>query len=327
MPIILLWGNDAAALAQKIETQIATVVDPAWTSLNLSRFDGKQPENAIRALGEARTPPFGSGGRVVLLMHSPFCNECTSELANHFEVVFQLIPATSYLLLCNPAKPDGRLRSTKAIRAQVKQGLAEEQGFQVPAVWDIAGQRQFVERAANNHNLTLDSEGTTALIEAIGNDSARLSLELQKLSLYSGSCDQKRPITAAAVNALVDCRCTNVFQAGNALLLGDVSDAISLLDALLDTGEPALRIVVALSGQIRRWLWLSLLEQQGERSSEVIAKAVGISNPKQVYFMRKQLQGCHPKQLLMLLKQMLEIEVDLKRGVSPGNAFRDGLLS
>ncbi|MFL0732735.1 MAG: DNA polymerase III subunit delta, partial [Prochlorococcus sp.] len=90
---------------------------------------------------------------------------------------------------------------------------------------------------------------------------------------------------------------------------------------------PALRIVATLTGQIRGWLWVSLLEQQGERDVNVIAKAAGIGNPKRIYVMRKQLQGRPPQRFLKLLSRLLEVEAALKRGALPGDAFRDGLIS
>ena len=71
---------------------------------------------------------------------------------------------------------------------------------------------------------------------------------------------------------------------------------------------------------------MSLLEQQGERDVEVIAKAAGIGNPKRIYVMRKQLQGRPPKRFLSLMGRLLEIEALIKRGALPGNAFRYGLL-
>ena len=84
--------------------------------------------------------------------------------------------------------------------------------------------------------------------------------------------------------------------------------------------------MATLTGQIRGWLWVSLLEQQGERDVTVIAKAAGIGNPKRIYVMRKQLQGRPPKRFLSLLGRLLEVEARLKRGAQPGDAFRDGLL-
>jgi DNA polymerase-3 subunit delta len=157
-------------------------------------------------------------------------------------------------------------------------------------------------------------------VDAIGTDSARLESELRKLSLRSTT------ISAELVAELVGGLATNALQVGDALLEGNPGDAIARWDALIDAGEPALRIVATLTGQIRGWLWVSLMEQQGERDVAVIAKAAGIGNPKRIYVMRKQLQGRPPQRFLSLLGRLLEVEARLKRGSQPGDAFRDGLL-
>ena len=320
MPIQLLWGDDSAALDRAIQTVINNDVDPNWASVNVSRLDGSDAAQARQALEEASTPPLGAGARVVLLQRSPFCNACPSNLAERFESALDGIPESTHLLLCNPAKPDGRLRTTKALMKRVKAGAASERSFKLPAVWDGAGQRQLVERTADELNLSLEPAALDALIDAIGNDSARLTMELQKLALHAESSGAK------AVETLISGLSTNALQVGDALLAGDPGLAIALLDALFDAGEPALRVVATLTGQIRGWLWVLLLEQQGERDVGVIAKAAGIGNPKRIYVMRKQLQGRSPQRCLNLLGRLLQVEAALKRGTQPGDAFRDGLL-
>ena len=334
MPIHLIWGDDAAAQEHAIESLISEVIDPAWSSINLSRLDGADSGQATQALEEARTPPFGGGDRIVLLQRSPFCNACPSELSDRFENALELIPATSHLVLCNPNKPDGRLRTTKALQKLVKLKQANEKSFVLPAIWDGAGQRELVERTARDLGLQLKPEATTALVEAIGNDSTRLKSELQKLALHAETYKEGRTtgeastlICAENVAALIEGMATNALQVGDSLLAGQAGEAIARLDALLDAGEPALRIVATLTGQIRGWLWVSLLEQQGERDVSVIAKAAGIGNPKRIYVMRKQLQGRPPQRFLKLLSRLLEVEAALKRGALPGDAFRDGLIS
>ncbi len=334
MPIHLIWGDDAAALEHAIESLISEVIDPAWSSINLSRLDGADSGQATQALEEARTPPFGGGDRIVLLQRSPFCNACPSELSDRFENTLELIPATSHLVLSNPNKPDGRLRTTKALQKLVKLKQANEKSFVLPAIWDGAGQRELVERTARDLGLQLKPEATTALVEAIGNDSTRLKSELQKLALHAETYKEGRTtgeastlICAENVAALIEGMATNALQVGDSLLAGQAGEAIARLDALLDAGEPALRIVATLTGQIRGWLWVSLLEQQGERDVSVIAKAAGIGNPKRIYVMRKQLQGRPPQRFLNLLSRLLEVETALKRGAIPSDAFRDGLLS
>ena len=71
MPIHLLWGDDEAARTRAVETLISHHTDPAWQSINLARLDGNEAGQAAQALGEARTPPFGGGDRVVVLQRSP----------------------------------------------------------------------------------------------------------------------------------------------------------------------------------------------------------------------------------------------------------------
>jgi DNA polymerase-3 subunit delta len=316
MPIHLLWGDDEAARSRAVEALVARLADPSWAAINVSRLDGNDPAQASRALEEARTPPFGAGARVVVLQRSPFCSACPAELAAQLEASLALIPADCHLLLCSPGKPDARLRTTKALRQ-----LAEEQSFALPAPWDGEGLLELSRRTAAELGLKLTPEAAEALSEAIGSDSSRLASELEKLALY---CEGT--IGREAVEALVGGRSTNGLAVGDALLAGRPADAIALVDALLAANEPALRLVAALSNQIRGWLWVALLESRGETDATVIAKAAGIGNPKRIYVMRKQIRGRSPSQLLDLLSRVLEVEMALKRGVEPGDAFRDDFL-
>ena len=330
MPIHLLWGDDEAARSRAVETLVAERTDPAWQSINLARLDGNDAAQASQALEEARTPPFGGGDRVVVLQRSPFCNQCPAELAEQLEAALPLVPANCHLVLVSSGKPDARLRTTKALQKLVKTGEAREQSFQLPAVWDGAGQIELVQRTARELGLQLEPAAAEALSDAIGSDSARLASELEKLALYVGAQPGTKtpqpPITAAAVEALVGSHATNALQVGDALLAGQPAEAVALVDALLVANEPALRIVATLCGQIRGWLWVSLLDQQGESDVNAIAKAAGIGNPKRIYVMRKQIRGRKPARFLALLRQLLEVEAALKRGSEPGDAFRDGFL-
>ena len=324
MPIHLFWGDDEAARNRAVDALIQQVCDPSWQSINLTRLDGNDQGQAAQALAEARTPPLGAGDRLVLLQRSPFCNQCPADLASQLEAALGQIPDHCHLVLVNGAKPDARLRTTKALK-----GMAEERSFNLPAVWDGAGQVELVSRTAREMGLAVEPAAAEALAEAIGSDSARLASELEKLSLYAGTGKAGgpgAPITAAAVAALIGSHATSSLQVGDALLAGQSAEAIALVEQLLEVNEPALRIVAALSSQIRGWLWVSLLDAQGEQDVAVIAKAAGIGNPKRIYVMRKQIRGRPPGRFLSLLGQLLEVEAALKRGMDPGDAFRDGFL-
>ncbi len=332
MPIHLIWGNDSAATTRAIENLVETVIDPAWSSVNLSRADGSDNEQAKKALEEIRTPPFGNGGRLVIIKCSPFCNGCSTELAKCFEEVLELIPQTNHLIINNTNKPDARLRTTKALKALIKAKKAYENSFVLPAIWDSLGQQELIKQTAKELGLELSPKATSILVEMIGNDSTRLTSELQKLALFAerategNNTDQKIFISPEAVNALIDGLATNALQMGESLLSNNLGEAITQLNAMLDQGEPALRILATLTNQVRGWLWVSLLEKTGEKDVAVIAKAAGIANPKRIYVMRKQIQGIKISRFLNLLESLLEIEVGLKKGALPADAFKDGLL-
>jgi DNA polymerase-3 subunit delta len=323
MPIHLFWGDDEAARNRAVEALVQEQLDPSWASLNLSRLDGNDSAQAAQALEESRTPPFGAGARVVVVQRSPFCSQCPAELAEGFEAALGQVADGCHLLLVSSGKPDARLRTTKALQKLVKAGQAHEQSFALPAIWDGAGQVELVSRTARELGLTLEPAAAEALADAIGSDSARLASELEKLSLYRAP---GAPISGEAVQALVGGQSTNALAVGDALLAGQPAEAIARLDALLEANEPALRIVAALSSQIRGWLWVTLLERAGEQDVAVIAKAAGIGNPKRIYVMRKQIRGRQPAVFLRLLSQLLDVEAALKRGTEAGDAFRDGFL-
>ncbi len=334
MPIHLIWGDDSAASERAIDLLITEIIDPTWLSINLSRLDGADLPQASKALEEVRTPPFGNGGRVVLVKRSPFCNGCPNELVAIFEDVLELIPEQTHLILTHPNKPDGRLKTTKALQRLIASNQATERKFVLPPIWDGAGQRALVERMAKELGLKLERDATSNLIDAIGNDSERLNSELQKLALHA-QINQKNSqqgssnilITAESVSELIQGISTNVFQIGDALLQNDIGNAISRLDALLNQGEPALRLLATLIGQVRGWLWVSLLEQEGEQDVNFIAKSAGIGNPKRIYVIRKQIKGISTNHFLSLLSRLLAVEGALKQGIPPKYAFRDGLLT
>ena len=119
MPIHLIWGDDYEATNREIIETTQRVVDPSWKSFNYSQIDGNDQKQNFRALEEVQSAPLGSGGRVVLVRRSPFCNGCSVELANKLEQAIKLIPDNTHLILNNSNKPDKRLKTTKLIEKSI----------------------------------------------------------------------------------------------------------------------------------------------------------------------------------------------------------------
>ncbi|WP_413678758.1 DNA polymerase III subunit delta [Prochlorococcus sp. MIT 0916] len=334
MPIHLIWGDDYEASNRKIQEIIETVIDPVWKSFNHSQIDGNDPTQNFKALEEVQSPPLGSGGRVVLIRRSPFCNSCSIELANKLEQAIKLIPDKTHLILNNSNKPDKRLKTTKLIQNSIqKDKNSQEKSFILPLPWDINGQRNLVKNILHRLNLKMNHEAIDLIVESIGNDSSLINTELQKLTLLAEAVNEKftekepLEIQKELVKKLIHNNSTNALEIANLLLKGERITALEKIQSLLQNGEPALRLITTLTGQSRGWLWVHLLDAQGNQDVKEMAKIAGIANPKRIFVIRKQLHGKSLETLLTLMKEFLKIEASIKSGTNPIDSFKDNLLT
>ena len=334
MPIHLIWGDDYEASNTKIEEIVQKFIDPSWKSFNYSQIDGNDIKQSFKALEEALSAPLGSGGRVVLVRRSPFCNGCSIELANKLEQTIKLIPEKTHLILINANKPDKRLKTTKLIQKSIQNDyFSQEICCILPLPWDINGQRNLVKSTAQRLNLIINHETIDLIVESLGNDSSLINTELQKLALLSQATsenlhtNQPLEIKEEIVNKLIQNNSTNALEIANLLLKGNHLITIKKIKCLIENGEPALRIISTLTGQARGWLWVHLLDSQGDQDVKEIAKLVGIANPKRIFVIRKQIQGKSLKTLLGLMKKLLTIEASIKSGTNPIDSFKDNLLT
>ena len=334
MPIHLIWGDDYEASHREIEEIIQAFIDPLWESFNISRLDGNDPKQVLRALEEIQSAPLGKGSRVVILRRNPFCNGCSVEISNKLEKAIELIPVNTHLILNNSIKPDKRLKTTKLIQKSIQSNsLSTEKSFILPLPWDLNGQRQLVQNIANKLNLKINIETIDLIVDGIGNNSSLINTELQKLALLSEARNQEvenagqKEITQELVNKLIQNHSTNALEIASHILKDEKASALKKISSLLENGEPALRLISTLSGQSRGWLWVSLLDKQGNKDVKEIAQLAGIANPKRIFVIRKQIQGKSTERLLELMKKLLKIEASIKSGERPIDSFKDNLLT
>tara|TARA_B100001029_G_scaffold102262_1_gene84182 strand:+ start:58 stop:1086 length:1029 start_codon:yes stop_codon:yes gene_type:complete len=334
MPIHLIWGDDYDASNREIEEIIQRVIDPVWKSFNYSQIDGNDPKQNLRALEEVQSAPLGNGGRVVLVRRSQFCNSCSIDLGSKLAQAIKLIPDNTHLILNSSNKPDKRLKSTKIIQKSIESNpSSEEKNFTLPLPWDIQGQRNLVKNIAHRLNLKINHETINLIVESIGNDSSLINTELQKLTLLSEASNTKlntkepQEITKELVKELIQNNSSNAIEIANLLLKEEQTIALNKIKSLIENGEPALRLIATLTGQSRGWLWVHLLDEEGNKDIKEIAKLAGIANPKRIFVIRKQIQGKSLENLLNLMKKLLNIESSIKSGANPIDAFKDNLLT
>jgi DNA polymerase-3 subunit delta len=307
LPVCLYWGDDEFALEQAVNALRQRVLNPDWSSFNFEKILPDQPGAIVQGLNQAVTPPFGEGSRLVWLVDTSICQRCSEELLAELERTLPLIPETSVLLLTTGNKPDGRLKSTKLL-----QKYAEIREFSVIPPWKTDLLVRQVQQAAKEVGVKLTTGATEMLAEAVGNDTRQLYSELEKLRLYGGR--SKSSLDEEAIATLVTASSQNTLQLGAAIRQGQVARSLDLVADLLRQNEPALAIVKSLVGQFRTWIWVKLMLEQGERDEQKIAQAAEISNPKRIYFLKKEVEHLSLNRLLQTLPLLLELEASLKLG-------------
>jgi DNA polymerase III subunit delta len=309
MPIYVYWGEDDFAIEKAVGQLRDRILDPLWTDFNYSYFAPDQPDAAIAGLNQVMTPAFGSGGRLVWLMNTNLCQQCSENVLAELTRTLPVIPESSYLLLTSCNKPDERLKSTKLLKQ-----LATFREFALIPPWKTELIVQAVHQAAQAVEVPLTTKTAELLAESVGNDTRLLYNELEKLRLYN--IDNKTPLSLDTVTRLVRNTTQNSLQLAAAIRTGDTVKALTVLTDLLNAAEPGLRIVATLIGQFRTWLWVKIVTENGERNPQAIAQAAEISNPKRIYFLQQEVKFLSVQQLISVLPLLLELEVSLKQGVS-----------
>ena len=307
MPIYLLWGEDDFAITQTAKKKLETLLEPNWFEFNYDKIYGDQPNAIEKALNQAMTPVFGLGERLVWVVNTTICQECSKEVFFRLQQTLPAIPQNSHLLLTSRKKPDFRLKSTKILEK-----YAEFQEFSFISSWRTDELISQVKRISQEVGVELTPEAIELLVESIGNDTRKLTYELEKLYLYS--LDRTMPLGTDIISTLVNASSRNSLQLAQAIRQGNEGQSLQLISDLISHNEPALKIVATLVGQFRTWAMVKLHIESGQKDDKVIAKAADITNPKRLYFLRKELQSFSGEQFLATLPILLELEFALKRG-------------
>ena len=124
--------------------------------------------------------------------------------------------------------------------------------------------RAEAEALARRAGFRIEPSALDLLVEALGADIARISVEIEKLALYAGS----RVVTVDDIAALApEARVTTIFALVNALGRRDRSGALEILDTLTREGEYLPLALAFLSTQFRMAL---------------AAREAGLRSPQQI---------------------------------------------
>jgi len=169
---------------------------------------------------------------------------------------------------------------------------------------------------AKKLDLDLPEDVARNLIDRCSGDKRRLATEVEKLALYVG----KGRATGEGVEALCppDVQ-SNIFAFVDALAAGDRGKALELLEDLIGTGEPPLRMTYMIRRQFRLLARARALFARGASRSEV-ARELKVP-PFVARKLEEQARSLGEEEL----EKALALILDLERGLKGGSDLGDEL--
>jgi DNA polymerase III subunit delta len=205
-----------------------------------------------------------------------------------------------------------KLGAREKLLAAVKRS-GEVHNFEQPTGRALVG---WVVEHAKRLDLDLPEDVARGLIERCSGDKMRLVSETEKLALYVGEGRATKQDVEALCPPDVQ---SNIFAFVDALAAGDRGEAIKLLEDLVGTGEPPLRVTYMVRRQFRLVGRARTLFERGASQGEV-AKELKVPP-----FVARKLEEQASRLNDEDLERALELVLDLERGLKGGSDLGDTL--
>jgi DNA polymerase III subunit delta len=298
-PLYVVHGDEAFLKRQVIRTLVKRALGDDADTQSISTFIGDKAVFA-EIFDDLDTVPFFDPKRVVIVENAdPFVSKYRGEL----EKKLAHLPATGLLIL-DVKTWAGNTRLAKMI------DNAATLACKAPTSNQLAGWCSTW--CAAQYRKQLPSDAARLLTELVDPEMGLLDQELLKLSIYVGA---KPKIEFADVDTLVgNNRAQDIWKIFDAIATGNVRDALAIVNRLFDQGEEPLRIVGAMSWQLRKLAQATRLSAQGMSLGAAVAEA-GVP-PFKLREAEMQIKHLGRRRLDRLYDWLLQINMDL-RGNSP----------
>jgi DNA polymerase-3 subunit delta len=298
-PLYVVHGDEAFLKRQVIRALVKRALGEEADNQSVSTYPG---DKAIFAevFDELDTVPFFDPKRIVIVENGdPFVSKYRGEL----EKKLAHLPSTGLLIL-DVKTWAGNTRLAKMIEN------AATVVCKAPASHSLA--KWCSDWCAGQYQKQIAPDAAKLLTELVDPEMGLLDQELLKLSVYIGA---KPRIEFADVDKLVgNNRAQDIWKIFDAIGAGNVRDALAIVNRLFDQGEEPLRIIGAMSFQLRKLAQATRLTAQGVSLGTAVAQA-GVP-PFGLKSAEAQIRHLGRRRLDRLYDWLLQINLDL-RGGSP----------
>lgn len=195
---------------------------------------------------------------------------------------------------------------------------AEVREFRLPTIRDMPG---WARQRADRMGAAIEPSAISALVDAIGNDTRLVDMELQKLALYRSGSVIRRQDVEAMVSYV---REANIFAAVDAALEGRAGIALRMAHQLLEAGRPPTYVITMLARQVRFLILAKDLKERGFAQDE-IGRRISISG----YPLTKTMQQegrFTAERLTEIHRRLLEADLSIKTGAADEEMALDNLI-
>lgn len=302
-PVCVAFGDEPFLKRQVLVRLREAVLGGGEADYSLSAFEG--PTAAMDDVLEelATVAMFGGGKRLVVVEDA---DEFVSRYRGQLEDYVARPKPTGVLLLLVASWP----ANTKLYKAVAASGLPIE--CAAPPAARLA--KWLTAWAKQAHGASLEAAAADLLLEMVGPEMGLLDQELAKLAV---TVQPGQKISAALVGQVVGSwRAKTVWVMLDAVLDGNVSQALTELDRLLLAGEAPIAILGAVSASLRRLAGATRLILDGEAAGRRVALRDALQQAGvNAYYLQKverQLRRIGRHRGDQLYGWLLEADLDLK---------------
>lgn len=308
-PLLFLYGEESYLLERAYHQVLDKVVDEASRDFNLQIFTGRETSPEV-ILDSCRTLPLFAACRLVVVKDADLLK--ADDLARFLPYLKDPVPETVLLFVGRAI--DGRMTFFREFK---KYGTLVEfrplYENQIP---------EFVRETAKTAGKEFTEGGLALFCRRMGTGLGEIQSELNKLLAYVG----KQPLIDVSDVAQVvsDTRAESVFDLINAIGKRNSTDALRLIDRMLDDGEPPLRILSMVTRHLRQlWQTSELLRLGVERGD--MARHMRI-NPYFLDGLIGQSKKFSPEEFQRAFDALLEVDLALKSSGGHPTALMEQLV-
>jgi DNA polymerase-3 subunit delta len=252
-PLVWLYGEDQGRISRLIQELRKLLLREEVRSLNEAAVDAKEiPPERIWEL--ARGLPMLSQWRLIVVDNASEISQRSWEKA--LDYLRRPAPTTCLVFRAQKSPPAGEVSE-----------LLREKGVVVEVrPRSEASALDWIEEAARGKGKRITRGASRLLLELVGTDESSLDGELEKLASFVGEGDLIEEHHVQEITAGV--RMRTLFQLTDAIGEGRPSEALKIMDRLMDQGTSPLAAMGMLARQLRL-LQAALLWRRGETHSSL----------------------------------------------------------